>query len=84
MKETQKVALITGTSGQDGSYLAELLIEKGYLVHGIKRRASSFNAQRLDHLYQDIHSEMVRADLVEAKKVVFFEVNGFKSALVSE
>ncbi len=62
-KETQKVALITGISGQDGSYLAELLLEKGYLVHGIKRRASSFNTQRIDHLYQDVHSEDVRFQL---------------------
>jgi len=58
-----KVALITGISGQDGSYLAELLLEKGYLVHGIKRRASSFNTQRLDHLYQDVHSDDVRLKL---------------------
>lgn len=50
-----KVALITGITGQDGSYLAELLLEKGYEVHGIKRRASSFNTQRIDHLYQDPH-----------------------------
>ncbi|EDY39435.1 GDP-mannose 4,6-dehydratase [Cyanobium sp. PCC 7001] len=50
-----KTALITGISGQDGSYLAELLLEKGYVVHGIKRRASSFNTQRIDHLYQDPH-----------------------------
>jgi GDPmannose 4,6-dehydratase len=50
-----KVALITGITGQDGSYLAELLLEKGYVVHGIKRRASSFNTQRIDHLYQDPH-----------------------------
>ena len=48
-----KTALITGITGQDGSYLAELLLEKGYLVHGIKRRASSFNTTRIDHLYQD-------------------------------
>ena len=48
-----KVALITGITGQDGSYLAELLLEKGYVVHGIKRRASSFNTTRIDHLYQD-------------------------------
>lgn len=52
-----KVALITGITGQDGSYLAELLLEKGYLVHGIKRRASSFNTQRIDHIYQDPHIE---------------------------
>ncbi|MDM7938297.1 MAG: GDP-mannose 4,6-dehydratase [Cyanobium sp. CZS 48M] len=50
-----KTALITGISGQDGSYLAELLIEKDYVVHGIKRRASSLNTQRIDHLYQDPH-----------------------------
>ena len=52
-----KIALITGITGQDGSYLAEFLLEKGYVVHGIKRRASSLNTQRLDHLYQDIHIE---------------------------
>ena len=50
-----KTALITGITGQDGSYLAELLLEKGYAVHGIKRRASSFNTSRIDHLYQDPH-----------------------------
>ena len=54
---TQKTALITGITGQDGSYLAELLLKKGYLVHGIKRRASSFNTQRVDHIYQDRHIE---------------------------
>lgn len=54
---TQKVALITGVTGQDGSYLAEFLLEKGYIVHGIKRRASSFNTQRVDHIYQDPHIE---------------------------
>jgi len=52
-----KKALITGVTGQDGSYLAELLLKKGYEVHGIKRRASSFNTQRVDHLYQDPHVE---------------------------
>ena len=50
---TQKAALITGTTGQDGSYLVEFLLEKGYIVHGIKRWASSFNTQRVDHIYQD-------------------------------
>jgi len=50
-----KTALITGITGQDGSYLAELLIEKGYVVHGIKRRSSLFNTQRIDHIYQDQH-----------------------------
>ncbi len=53
----QKVALITGITGQDGSYLVELLLEKGYVVHGIKRRASSFNTSRIDHLYQDPHEQ---------------------------
>ena len=52
---SMKVALITGITGQDGSYLAELLLEKGYEVHGIKRRSSSFNTDRIDHLYQDPH-----------------------------
>jgi len=51
----KKIALITGVTGQDGSYLAEFLLEKGYEVHGIKRRASSFNTQRVDHIYQDPH-----------------------------
>jgi len=53
----QKVALITGVTGQDGSYLAEFLLKKGYIVHGIKRRASLFNTDRIDHLYQDPHVE---------------------------
>ena len=51
----KKVALITGITGQDGAYLAELLLKKNYLVHGIKRRSSSFNTSRIDHLYQDPH-----------------------------
>ncbi len=51
-----KTALITGITGQDGSYLAEFLLEKGYEVHGIKRRASSFNTQRIDHICQDLHA----------------------------
>jgi GDPmannose 4,6-dehydratase len=55
-----KVALITGVTGQDGSYLAEYLLEKGYQVHGIKRRTSLFNTDRIDHLYQDRHEEHVR------------------------
>ncbi|ERJ58300.1 GDP-mannose 4,6-dehydratase [Sphingobacterium paucimobilis] len=57
MKEstTQKVALITGVTGQDGAYLAEFLLKKGYLVHGLKRRSSLFNTDRIDHLYQDPH-----------------------------
>ena len=54
---TTKVALITGITGQDGSYLAEFLLEKGYEVHGIKRRASSFNTERVDHIYQDTHAK---------------------------
>ena len=55
MTNKHKVALITGITGQDGSYLAEFLLAKGYIVHGIKRRASSFNTERIDHLYQDPH-----------------------------
>lgn len=58
-----KVALITGVTGQDGSYLAEFLLEKGYEVHGIKRRASSYNTQRIDHIFRDIHEEDVKFKL---------------------
>jgi GDPmannose 4,6-dehydratase len=57
LQMNNKVALITGVTGQDGSYLAEFLLEKGYEVHGIKRRASSFNTERVDHIYQDRHNE---------------------------
>jgi GDPmannose 4,6-dehydratase len=70
-----KVALITGITGQDGSYLAELLIEKGYKVHGIKRRSSSFNTQRIDHLYVDQHENNVNfklhyGDLTDSTNII--------------
>lgn len=58
-----KVALITGVTGQDGSYLAEFLLDKGYIVHGIKRRSSQFNTQRVDHIYQDPHERNARFHL---------------------
>jgi len=58
-----KIALITGITGQDGSYLAEFLLKKGYMVHGIKRRSSSFNTDRIDHLYQDPHDSDIRLKL---------------------
>ena len=58
-----KTALITGITGQDGAYLAEFLLEKGYAVHGVKRRASSFNTDRIDHLYQDPHEKDIRLKL---------------------
>ena len=58
-----RVALITGVTGQDGAYLAELLLSKGYIVHGIKRRSSSFNTERVDHLYHDPHESNVRFTL---------------------
>ena len=54
-KKNSKIALISGITGQDGSYLAELLLSKNYIVHGIKRRSSSLNTARIDHLYQDPH-----------------------------
>jgi len=60
---SDKVALITGATGQDGAYLAELLLSKSYVVHGIKRRSSSFNTERVDHLYQDPHERNVRFTL---------------------
>ena len=70
-----KTALITGVTGQDGSYLAELLLEKGYNVHGIKRRASSFNTQRIDHLYVDQHESHVNfklhyGDLTDSTNII--------------
>jgi short-subunit dehydrogenase len=61
--ELAKTALITGITGQDGAYLAEFLIAKGYKVHGVKRRASSFNTDRIDHLYQDPHEKDLRLEL---------------------
>ena len=70
-----KTALITGITGQDGSYLAELLLEKGYFVHGVKRRASSFNTQRIDHIYQDQHEAHVNfklhyGDLTDSTNII--------------
>ncbi len=70
-----KKALITGITGQDGAYLAEFLLEKGYEVHGIKRRSSLFNTQRVDHLYQDPHEEKLRfvlhyGDLTDASNLI--------------
>ena len=59
----QKVALVTGATGQDGAYLCDLLLKKGYIVHGIKRRSSLFNTERLDHLYQDPHEKNVMLHL---------------------
>lgn len=72
---SRKRALITGITGQDGSYLAELLIDKGYEVHGIKRRSSSFNTERVDHLYRDLHEDDVRfilhyGDLADTSNIV--------------
>jgi GDPmannose 4,6-dehydratase len=72
---TEKVALITGVTGQDGAYLAELLLDKGYVVHGLKRRSSSFNTGRIDHLYQDLHEKNVRfalhhGDLTDATNLI--------------
>lgn len=70
-----KIALVTGITGQDGSYLAELLLEKGYMVHGVKRRASSFNTQRIDHIYQDQHEAHVNfklhyGDLTDSTNII--------------
>ena len=63
MSNQPQRALITGVTGQDGSYLAEFLLNKGYEVHGLKRRSSSFNTQRVDHLYEDPHIESPRFHL---------------------
>ena len=71
----KKVALVTGATGQDGAYLAELLLAKGYIVHGVKRRSSSFNTGRVEHLYQDPHEEDLRfvlhyGDLTDATNLI--------------
>ena len=71
----KKVALITGVTGQDGAYLAEFLLDKGYVVHGLKRRASSFNTARIDHLYRDPHESNVRfflhhGDLTDSSSLI--------------
>lgn len=70
-----KVALITGVTGQDGAYLAESLLKKGYIVHGLRRRSSSFNSGRIEHLYQDLHQDDVRfflhyGDLTDASNLI--------------
>ena len=73
--KAQKVALITGVTGQDGAYLAELLLDKGYVVHGVKRRSSSFNTARIDHLYEDLHKKGVKlflhyGDMTDATNLI--------------
>merc|ERR1712232_759438 len=75
MSEERKVALITGITGQDGSYLTEFLLEKGYEVHGIVRRSSTFNTGRIDHIYKDRHSTGVKlfmhyGDLCDATNLI--------------
>lgn len=75
MSQTKKVALITGITGQDGAYLAEFLLNKGYIVHGVKRRASLFNTARIDHLYHDPHEKNVRfflhhGDLTDSSNLI--------------
>jgi GDPmannose 4,6-dehydratase len=72
---SERVAFITGVTGQDGAYLAQLLLDKGYVVHGVKRRSSSFNTERVDHLYQDPHEGNVRflmhyGDLTDATNLI--------------
>ncbi len=75
MSSSRKVALITGVTGQDGAYLVELLLDKGYIVHGLKRRASMFNTARIDHLYRDPHEDGVRfflhhSDLTDSTNLI--------------
>src|SRR5471032_1357639 len=72
---SKKIAFITGVTGQDGAYLAELLLAKGYVVHGVKRRSSSFNTGRVDHLYQDLHEANLKfimhyGDLTDATNLI--------------
>src|SRR3954467_3114214 len=73
--KSAKVALITGVTGQDGAYLAEFLLDKGYVVHGVKRRSSSFNTGRIDHLYEDVHARGVKfflhyGDMTDATNLI--------------
>jgi GDPmannose 4,6-dehydratase len=75
IKASGKVALVTGITGQDGAYLARLLLEKGYVVHGIKRRSSSFNTARIEDIYEDPHVEHQRlilhhGDLTDATNLI--------------
>ncbi|NRP23189.1 GDP-mannose 4,6-dehydratase [Ensifer adhaerens] len=75
MAEKSKVALVTGVTGQDGAYLAQLLLDKGYIVHGIKRRSSSFNTARIDNIYQDPHEKNARfflhyGDMTDATNLI--------------
>src|ERR1700759_2063973 len=75
MEQRGKVALITGVTGQDGAYLSELLLSKGYTVHGVKRRSSSFNTARIEHLYQDPHETNQRfalhyGDMTDATNLI--------------
>ena len=75
--EEKKVAIVTGVTGQDGSYLAEFLLQKGYVVHGLKRRSSSFNSGRIDHLYKDPHSNSVNfylhhADMTDSMSIEIY------------
>src|ERR1700719_4863769 len=72
---SDRIAFITGVTGQDGAYLAELLLGKGYVVHGVKRRSSSFNTERVDHLYHDLHEGNVRfflhyGDMTDATNLI--------------
>ena len=82
-----KKALITGVTGQDGAYLAAFLLEKGYEVHGIKRRSSSFNTSRIDHLYQDPHTPNRRlilhyGDLTDATNLIrIFQIGAARRSL---
>ena len=69
----KKIALIFGITGQDGSYLAEFLIKKGYLVHGVKRRSSSLNTARVDHIYQDPHEKKENSFYITAILLMQFQ-----------
>ena len=80
-RKKNKVALITGITGQDGSYLAELLLKKGYEIHGIKRRSSTFNTSRIDKIYQDPHEKNQRfflhyGDLIDSTNILKIIASG--------
>ena len=80
LNDGPKRALITGITGQDGSYLAELLLEKGYEVHGLIRRSSSFNTSRIDHLYRDRH-EVILIIIIHILNLLPFKINPISNIL---
>ena len=83
MAQKNKVALISGITGQDGAYLAEFLLGRGYIVHGIKRRTSLFNTDRIDHLYRDQHEKQVRFFLIKSSRKISLSIDCLRIRMAS-